>query len=110
MRTSKPNLLLNTVITQEEHLEKTSTRMVIKKVVTPKVTRSQLPFSMTVIPVYSLGFSLKSIAVYVDGDSPYRITRSDRFPASVFDIDESTDKEKRYRLFSNFSGTRYNLY
>lgn len=81
--------------------------MVIKGVKSQK--RKALPYSMTVIPVYSLG-SLKSVEIYIDGDSPYLVKRSDRFPRSVFDIDESTDKDKRYRLFSNFSGSKYNMF
>lgn len=89
VRTEKPQLLHATTSGHEEHAEKTSTRMVITKVVSNKVTRKQLPFKMTVIPVYSLA-SLKTLALYIEGDSPYRISRSDRFPTSAFDIDEST--------------------
>jgi hypothetical protein len=72
--------------------------------------RKFLPYSMGVIPIYSLGQSLKSAEISIEGDSPYTIKRINRFPRSVFEIDESVDKDRRYRLFSNFSGNRYNFY
>lgn len=52
---------------------------------------------MVVMALYSCGLSLKSVAVDIDED-PYVIRRISRFPVSIFEIDESSDKERRFRL------------
>ena len=83
--------------------------MIIKPV-KQRVKRKLLPNTIMVMPILSFGFSLKTIHVEVESESPFEIIRTSRFPSSEFLINETGEKEKMFRLASNFSGTVYNLY
>ena len=61
------------------------------------------------MPVVKWGFSLKTVLVDCNGEEPYEIVRSSRFPCSVFDIRETSEKGRTFQLVSNFAGTRYHL-
>lgn len=61
---------------------------------------------MLLIPLYSCGLSLKTIVAQDESCSIHRIAR---FPTSIFQIDDLSEKERKLLLVSNIAGTKYNL-
>ena len=77
---------------QVDKEEQPSAGNMIIKPIKQKKKKELLPCSVVVMPVMSFGLSLKTVVVEGENDASMEVVRTSRFPKSVFQLSETSDK------------------